>query len=57
MAIVMFAQSLTVYEIITHHEKYQNFDLENEGQGVEKRQLRHSSRNFQFHRGEFFSEF
>ena len=39
MAIVMFALSLTGYEIFTHQEKYQNFDRENEGQGegVEKR--------------------
>ena len=47
MAIEMFVQSLTVYEIFANQGNFQNIDLENEvqGHGVEKRDLRHSTRN------------
>ena len=59
MAIVMFALSLTVYEIVANQEKCKNFDLENEcqDQGVEKRDLRHLTRNVRIHIGDFFLEF
>ena len=58
MAIVMFALSLTVCEILTKQEKRQHFDLENEGQGqrVEEYDLRHLIRNFRNHIGDYFSE-
>ena len=44
MVIVMFALSLTIYEIFANQEKLQNLDLENEGQDqeVEERNLWHS---------------
>ena len=50
MIIVMFALSLTIYEIFTNKEKFQNVDLENEGQdqGGEKQALRHSIGNVRF---------
>ena len=56
MAIVIFSLSLTVYEISTYQEKCQNFYLENEsqGQGVEKRDLCHSTINVGVHIGDFF---
>ena len=56
MSIVMFALSLTVYEIVSNQEICQKFDLENEGevQGVEERDLRHSTRNVGIHIGEIF---
>ena len=54
MAIVMFAVSLTKYEIFANYEKCQNFELENECQGVEERDLRHSTGNVQIHIGDFF---
>ena len=59
MSIVMFAISLTVYEIFAKHEKCKNFDLEIEGQGqkVEERDLRHSTESVRIHIGDFFSEF
>ena len=55
---IMFALSLTVYEIFTNKIKCQTFDLENEGegQGGEKRDWRNSTGNFELHVGEFFSE-
>ena len=51
----MFALSLTVYEIFAKQEKCQNFNLENEGQGqgVEKWDLRYSTRRIPSHIGEF----
>ena len=57
IAIVMVALTLTVCEIFAKQEKIQNFDLENEGQvqGVEKRDLRNSTRNGRINIG-FFSE-
>ena len=41
----MHALSLTVYEIFTNPDKFQNFDLENDGQcqGIEERNLRNST--------------
>ena len=54
-AIVMFPLSLNVYEIFANQEKCQ-IDLENEGQGVEERNLRHSTRNVRIPIGDF-SEF
>ena len=36
MAIVMFALSLTVYEIFAKQQKCQNFYLENKGQGLKR---------------------
>ena len=56
MVIVMFALSLTVYEIFANQEKCKNVDLEIEGQGVEKQDLSHSTRNVQIKKGNF-SEF
>ena len=59
MAIVMFALSLTVCEIFSKQEKCQNCDLENEcqGQGVEERDLRHSTGNLRMHIRDIFLEF
>ena len=55
MAIVMFALSLNIFEILAKQENYQIFDLENEGQGrVKERNLRHSTGNFQIHTGDFW---
>ena len=55
-AIAKFALSPTAYEIFSKDEKRKNFDLENEGQfhGVEKLDLRHSTRNDRIHISEFF---
>ena len=55
-AIVMFALSLTVYEIFANLIKCENFYLENEGQGEgrEKGNLCHSTGNARFHIGDFF---
>ena len=57
--IVKFALSLTVYKIFVNQEKYQNIDLDNEGQGqeVENWGFRHSTRNVRNHIGDFFPEF
>ena len=54
----MFALTFTFYEIFAKLEKFQNFDLENEGQGqgLEKRDFRHSTINVLFHIVDF-SEF
>ena len=59
MAIVVFALSLTSYELFANQENCINFDLENEGQGqgVEKLDLRLSTRTVRIHIGDFFSEF
>ena len=58
MAIVglMFAVYLIVYDIFANQEKCQNFDLDNknQGQGVEIRNLRHSTTDVRIHIGEFF---
>ena len=58
MAIIMFALSFIVCEIIGYHEKYQKREFENEGQGqgVEERELCHSTKKIRFHTG-IFSEF
>ena len=47
MTIAMFALSLTIYEISAKQIKRQNFETEYEGQGqgVENRDLRHSTGN------------
>ena len=52
----MFALFLTVYEIFAPQEKLQNVNLEigGHGQGVEERDLRHSTRIIRFHIGDFF---
>ena len=51
--------SISIYETFTNQIKCQNFELENkcQGQGGEKRDLRHSTRNVRFHIGDFFKEF
>ena len=58
MAIVIFALSLTFYEIFAN-KKRQKFDLEIEGQGhwVEKRNLRHSISIVRIHICEFYQNF
>ena len=38
---------------IRETKKIQNFDLENEGQGIEERDLRHSTGNVRIHVGDF----
>ena len=50
MTIVMFALSLNVYKIFRNQEKFQNIDLENDGQvqGVQTYNLRHSTEMFDF---------
>ena len=40
--------------IFAKQEKCQNFDLENEGQGIEQRDLRHLTGNVQIHTDDFF---
>ena len=54
----MFALSLAVNEIFANQETIQNFDLENDrqGQGVEKQDLGHPTRNVRFH-ADAISEF
>ena len=54
MAIVIFALSVNVCEIFVKQEKLRKCDLENEVkcQGVEERNLRHSTANIRFHMGE-----
>ena len=56
MAIVMFALSITVYEIFAYQIKRQTFNLENESQaqGEEERDLRHSTGNLRFLIGALF---
>ena len=49
IAIVMIALSFPVCEIVAKQEKYQNDDLENEGQEVEERDLRISIGNVRIH--------
>ena len=58
MAIVIFALSLTIYEIFAIHIKCQKFDRENEGKdhGVEKQELRRSTENVRFYIVDFFSQ-
>ena len=56
MAMVMFARSLTVHEMFAKQDKFQNFDLQNEGQGVKERDLRQSTGNVRIYIGDFFSE-
>ena len=50
----MFDLSLTICEIFAQIIQFQKFDLENEGQGVEKLDLRHSIKNFRIHIRYFF---
>ena len=47
MAMVIFAQTLTAYEIFTNQRKRQmlDFEITSQGQGVEKRDLHHSTGN------------
>ena len=56
MAIVMFALSITIYEIFGNEMKYVYFDFENESkdQRRENRDLHHSTGNVQFFIGDFF---
>ena len=49
IAIVMIALSFPVCEIVAKQEKYQNDDLENEGQEVEERDLRISIGSVRIH--------
>ena len=53
---VMFALSLSIYEIFANQIKRHKFDLENEDQdqGGEKRDLRNLAGNVRFHIGDFF---
>ena len=46
--------SLKVCEIFAKQGRYQNFDLEIEGQEVEERDLCHSSGNVRIHISDFF---
>ena len=59
MAIVIFVLSVTIWEIFTKQEKFQNFSLENEAQdqGAEERDLRHSAGNVRLHIDEFLQNF
>ena len=57
MALVMFALSLTVFEIFAKPENFKNINFKNEGQGVEERDLRHSTGNVRFHIGDLFPYF
>ena len=50
LAIVVFALSLTIYEIFANLIKLQNFDLEIEGQVMENKR----TGNVRFHIGDFF---
>ena len=50
MSLVMFALSLTIYEIFANQIKCQNLDLESEGQGGEKH---HSTKNVRLHIDDF----
>ena len=56
-AIVMFALSLTIYEIFFKQLKCQKFDPENVGQDVGGENLRHSTENVRFIIGDFFQNF
>ena len=55
MKTVTIVLSLTVYEIFAKQGKCQNFYLENESQyqGIEERDLRHSTRNVRIHISDF----
>ena len=53
----MFVLSLTICEIFAKQEKCKNFDLENEGEGVEERDLGLSTGNVRFHIAYSFSDF
>ena len=59
IAIVIFPLAITICEIFAKQEKYQNFELENEGQcqEVEERDLRRSTGIVRIHIGEVFSKF
>ena len=56
---LMLALFLTVCETFAKQEKWQNFDLENEGQrkGVEEWDLCYSTRNVRVQIGDFFQNF
>ena len=54
IALVLFALSLAVWDIFANQEKCKNFDLANDGQEVEKRDLRYSTRNVRIGIGDFF---
>ena len=51
----MFTLFLTIYEIFPSQDKIQMFDLENggHGQGVEERDLRHSTGTIRFYIADF----
>ena len=56
IALVVFALPLIVYVIFANQIKWKKFDLkiEGQGQGGEKRNLRHSIGNVRFHIIDFF---
>ena len=53
MAIVTFALSLTICEIFAKLIECNEGQGQDQGQGGEKRDLRHSTRNVLFHTGDF----
>ena len=58
MTMVMFALSLTIYEIFENQIKCKMFYLKNEGQGqVGKRDLRHSTGNVRIFIGNFLQNY
>ena len=57
MAIVIFSLSLTISKIFAKQEKCRNFDLENDGQGIEEQELCHLTANVRIHIGELFQNF
>ena len=60
MGIIMFALSITFYELFTNNKKQcRKVYLENEdqGRGIEERDLHHSTGDIRFYTGDFISEF
>ena len=55
-ATLMFALSLTIYDVIAILENCQNFDLENESQGLKEWDLRHSTGNVRICFDDFFTQ-
>ena len=55
MTIVLFLLSLVIYETFAYQIKFQKFDveIEDQGQGGVKQDLRHSAGNVQFYIGDF----
>ena len=57
MVTVMFAISLTVFEIFAKQDKCRNFHFENDDQGIEEKDLCHSTKGLKIRIGELLSEF